>query len=517
MQRAGRTAHRDGTVKLLDAGFYNRLQREYSTSIRQLLGDLCDELEAQPGGAGVLPLDLFRALGGAFSDEEFRDQKVVGWVEELNDLTYFRDLQARLKGRLTQAMVEDAFLECEAQFYENRYLEDLFPAREPVKDGLRERLGALVDRLSARAIQESVLLAPLSVLSFMEREGIETLAVPLLLAEDFERAEEAGVLPVGQDGEVLLPPAPLRAALRKSGNVAELVMDVSGVMVMGAEGVSSEVLRGLQSSWAVRSVLEVPGHPHFTVGPALKFGKDKMPRKVMPLPADVPARMARALDGIAAVWPEGMDNLRRFTRRVVPIDAPGVVSYSLRNRPNISFINCFHRDHLDLMDDFIHENAHHHLNLLLRKYELKRGEDHRELYYSPWRRALRSIHGILHAAFTFTFGARLFERIGLAADQGTLPRSLGLSKADVTRARFRCLEEVASVEYALADLDVAARKEKSLSSKGVALAALLREDIRAVARTARAWEPAVLKSAHGKALRQHQQTLQEQRAHYTLR
>ena len=66
---------------------------------------------------------------------------------------------------------------------------------------------------------------------------------------------------------------------------------------------------------------------------------------------------------------------------------------------------------LDLIDDLIHENSHHHLNLLLRKHVMYRGDHNQQIFYSPWRRSLRPLRGILHATFTFTMGALLFQRL----------------------------------------------------------------------------------------------------------
>ena len=100
-----------------------------------------------------------------------------------------------------------------------------------------------------------------------------------------------------------------------------------------------------------------------------------------------------------------------LTSRLVPLDAPGVVSFSYRHRPGLSFINTVERDDLDLIDDVVHENSHHHLNVLLRKHRLYRAGHQEEIFYSPWRRSLRPLRGILHASFTFTMGALLFERV----------------------------------------------------------------------------------------------------------
>ena len=55
------------------------------------------------------------------------------------------------------------------------------------------------------------------------------------------------------------------------------------------------------------------------------------------------------------------------------------MSFSYRHRPGLSAINCFERDDLDLIDDLIRENSHHHLNLLLRKDVLYQHDHNQEV------------------------------------------------------------------------------------------------------------------------------------------
>ena len=138
-----------------------------------------------------------------------------------------------------------------------------------------------------------------------------------------------------------------------------------------------------------------------TVGPTLRYGKNREPKTRSTTDAMQIARIGRSWLAIERAWPEGHALMKLLTSRVIPLDAPGVVSFSYRHSPGLSFVNCFDRDNLDLIDDLIHENSHHHLNLLLRKSVLYRGDRNQQVFYSPWRRCLRPIRGILHAAFTF--------------------------------------------------------------------------------------------------------------------
>jgi HEXXH motif-containing protein len=227
-------------------------------------------------------------------------------------------------------------------------------------------------------------------------------------------------------------------------------------------------------------------------------------------------RIKRAWTIIQEAWPEGQEVVALLTSRIVPLKAKGVVSFSYRHRPGLSFINCFDRDDLDLIDDVIHENSHHHLNLLLRKHVMYHGDHNQQIFYSPWRRSLRPLRGILHATFTFTMGAMLFERLSTwASGFGGSARwkRAGLTLRDLQRARFRCLEEVESVRYSIQDLEYASWHLKWLTGSGQRLVKQLAESIEQVEQNIAPHRKAVLASKFGPALRKHVKELQQ--AHQT--
>ncbi len=64
-------------------------------------------------------------------------------------------------------------------------------------------------------------------------------------------------------------------------------------------------------------------------------------------------RIACAWQTIQLAWPEGHALLDLLTSRIIPLQAKGVVSFSYRHRPGLSFINCFDRGNLDLIDDHL--------------------------------------------------------------------------------------------------------------------------------------------------------------------
>lgn len=146
-----------------------------------------------------------------------------------------------------------------------------------------------------------------------------------------------------------------------------------------------------------------------------------------------------------------------------------------------------------------------------------RGDHHQQIFYSPWRRSLRPLRGILHAAFTFTMGALLFERLSSwASGRGGSERwkKVGLSKRDLQRAQFRCLEEIESVRYSLQDLHYADHRLGWLTGSGRHLTAQLAQAIDQVEHESKRFRREVERSHLGSALRKHVKELLQARQKY---
>jgi hypothetical protein len=124
-------------------------------------------------------------------------------------------------------------------------------------------------------------------------------------------------------------------------------------------------------------------------------------------------KILRALKIYQEVAPHLLQTFLNFTSIIIPVNQPGIVSYSLQQIPGYSSINMFERDFLDLLDDLSHENGHHYLNTILNYSELL-DEDDDKIYFSPWRRALRPVRGIYHAVFTFYWAFDLFNSLAQA-------------------------------------------------------------------------------------------------------
>ena len=383
-------------MPLLDVPLMARLQEEFRLSMKRLLGDLCLDLESQYADVAkslALPVAYFRFLGQALERNTFSHWKVVGWIEALNDLVYFIDLLKQIREeRSPREFATELFAECEEKFFENSYLDDLFPRGLSQASGLERRLNELCTRLTQELTQESLCLVPGLPMLWCASRKLPSWAIEIHLGHNVERAEMFGTMAVGMEGDTYeAPPLVKRALKQSSGQAAILVSPQELSLKIGRTVTPLCMRRGnrLEWSWAYRSpvVATEAGSGAVTAGPTLVYGKDRQPRTVASTSAEQVKRIKRAWTIIQEAWPEGQEVVALLTARIIPLKAKGVVSFSYRHRPGLSFINCFDRDDLDLIDDLIHENSHHHLNLLLRKQILYHGDRNQQIFYSPWRRA----------------------------------------------------------------------------------------------------------------------------------
>ncbi len=513
-------------MTLLDVPLLVRLQEEFRLSMKRLLGDLCLDLESQYADVVeslALPVAYFRFLGQALERDAYAHWKVVGWIEALNDLVYFIDLLQQIRAeQKPREFAAQLFVECEEKFFENSYLDDLFPRGVSQASGLERRLKELCTRLTQELTQESLCLVPGLPMRWCASRKLSSWTVVAYFGGNVERAEMLGTMAVGMEVAIYeAPPLVKRALKQSSGQATILVRPQKLSLKIGRTVTPLCTMRGHRLEWCWTYRQPVVGMETragaVTVGPTLVYGKDRQPRTVAPTSADQVARIGRAWTIIQEAWPRGQEVLALLTARIIPLKAKGVVSFSYRHRPGLSFINCFDRDNLDLIDDLIHENSHHHLNLLLRKQILYHGDRNQQIFYSPWRRSLRPLRGILHAAFTFTMGAMLFERLSTwASGPGGSARwkQAGLTQRDLQRARFRCLEEVESVRYSIQDLEYASWHLKWLTGSGQRLVKQLAETIEQVEQSIAAHRKVVLSSTFGPALRRHVKELQQARQTY---
>ncbi len=512
-------------MPLLDAHLLTRLTDEFRLSTRRLLQDLCGELQADYSALAArlrLPIGLFEMLNRTLKVEAYSNWKGVGWIETLNDLVYFLDiLQQWGREPHRREFTDQLFAECRKKFFEHGYSNDLFPSGRPSVQGFEKRLTQLCEGLASEVTQEALFFNPALAVQWHRQSGCNQWEIPGTLDADFERAHVAGAISIGTGDEWLEAPQDIRRAMKPLSGRAMFLVETDGIRVKVGRGTVSLWTGMEQGKWCWKLcreavALEMVRGP-VTVGPTLVYGKDREPKTVVSTEQPHVERIAQSWRTIQAAWPDGHAILELLTSRIVPLRATGVVSFSYRHRPGLSFINCFDRDNLDLIDDLIHENSHHHLNLLLRKYVLYHGDHNQQIFYSPWRRSLRPLRGILHATFTFTMGAMLFARLSswASARGGTTQwRKAGLTQLDLQRAKCRCLEEVESVRYSLQDLHYADRHLGWLTASGRRLVNELKEAIDQVEHDIEPFKSDVLRSKFGPDLRRHIAKLKKARMDY---
>jgi len=222
--------------------------------------------------------------------------------------------------------------------------------------------------------------------------------------------------------------------------------------------------------------------------------------------------ISKALGNIKKAAPHLYTTFKSFSHTIVPVDEKGIVSYSMQSLPGYSSINMFDRDQLDLMDDLLHENGHHFLNTLLNNQDLI-NEDDDKIYFSPWRKALRPIRGIYHAAFTFFWALELYHHLDKAAEA----KILEFSKEEKIKIKQRFIEEYYMLEFCRTDLKHAF-KNKRVTKDGNQLINMIYERISAYEKDT----VMVLKNLNKLSSEKHNEMvefikgLNETRAHYKL-
>jgi HEXXH motif-containing protein len=167
------------------------------------------------------------------------------------------------------------------------------------------------------------------------------------------------------------------------------------------------------------------------------------------------ARVPVALALLRSAWPDAARMVLARTHAVVPIDDPGVVSYSSAREPGIAYVHVRSWPAVRLAEDLLHEATHMRVHEIESLHPLVRPSEVR--FYSPWRREWRPLRGLLHGACTFTVGAGFFERMLVSPEVRFSPsRRVWLAR--------RFLEEMESTRVALRTL--ASRRARGLLTRG---------------------------------------------------
>ena len=227
-------------MSLLETQILIRLTGELRLSMRRLLQDLCCELQDDyPELASKLafPTDYVQFLSRAMNLEHLSNWKVVGWIEALNDFVYFLDIWQQWRGESDRReFAEQLFAECQEKFFENSYLDELFPKGKPQVDGLDTRLARLCKRLAEEIAQEAVWLDPASAAAWCRAFKTLYWDVPGSLVQNFEKAEEAGTVPLGVAGDRCEAPLALKRALVQTAGRATFRVDAQEIALKAGRG-----------------------------------------------------------------------------------------------------------------------------------------------------------------------------------------------------------------------------------------------------------------------------------------
>lgn len=173
-------------------------------------------------------------------------------------------------------------------------------------------------------------------------------------------------------------------------------------------------------------------------------------------------RIEIALKVIKKHSPTSWARFQAFTETIIPINQKELVSYSHQDLPGFSMINLYNRDFVDLMDDLLHENGHHHLNYYLNLGKLI-DEPVDNIYYSPWRRTLRPLRGVYHAYFTFFWAFKLFADLSKAKEVDSIWYLF--NAAEKEKIYWRAIEEFYMLDYTYQELKWA-RKQGLINQMG---------------------------------------------------
>lgn len=221
-------------------------------------------------------------------------------------------------------------------------------------------------------------------------------------------------------------------------------------------------------------------------------------------------RIEIALKVIRKHSPTSWDRFSAFTDLIIPIKQKEFVSYSHQELPGVSMINLFDRDFVDLMDDLLHENGHHHLNYYLNTGKLI-DEPLEMIYYSPWRRTPRPLRGIYHAYFTFFWAFRLFADLASAKEVDSIWYLFSASEKE--KIYWRAVEEFYMLEYTFIDLKYA-YAQGLINKKGWELIVSQRKELLKMKRKVPLWEKKL--KSHRKDLQALKKDLKAARKQYAL-
>lgn len=222
-------------------------------------------------------------------------------------------------------------------------------------------------------------------------------------------------------------------------------------------------------------------------------------------------RIDVALKVIRKFSPTSWEQFKAFTETIVPINQKEFVSYSHQELPGYSMINLYDRDFVDLMDDLLHENGHHHLNYYLNLGTLI-DEPIDAIYYSPWRRTPRPLRGIYHAYFTFFWAFKLFSDLASQEEMDSIWYLF--SEKEKEKIYWRAVEEYHMLNFTFNDLKWA-KKQGLIKDKGWKIIETQSKELLKVKKKVATWEKKL--KTHRKDLKDLKKVLAQAQKTYSIR
>jgi hypothetical protein len=219
-------------------------------------------------------------------------------------------------------------------------------------------------------------------------------------------------------------------------------------------------------------------------------------------------RIQKSLHIIKEFSPDSFVRFKYFTNTIIPTKRSEIVSYSSQYLPGYSVINLYNRDDIDLLDDLLHENGHHHLNTYLHEEDIL-NEDDELIYYSPWRKELRPVRGIYHAFATFFWAFQLFKDLKQNIDK------THFTKSQKQKVAFRLCEEFLMLNYCLPDL-IHCYQHKKITTKGYKLIVPLIKSIQSFQKQYKVTKK-ILDTRHLNKIEKLEKLLKNKRIHYKLK
>jgi hypothetical protein len=207
---------------------------------------------------------------------------------------------------------------------------------------------------------------------------------------------------------------PLRIAKDNSGRLDIIDLDHSRPLSV------SDYSRGELAAWGLQST---PRHVVLSCPSICLFEEIYLDQLISPdLASEFAPSIDQALSIIEAADPALWDRLRGESIWYVPISSPDPTVHASFSSPQLTgvvFLS-YSDNPFTLAEAIVHEYGHSELNSFDQISPITTGNS-KQLYYSPWRRDLRPLLGLMHALYVFILVAEFYERLSASPLANSVP------------------------------------------------------------------------------------------------